>query len=269
MKYSGCVYDNSYLVTLGGFVHTNTAYFLYFHIFSIPVMSKETTHGNEATSPPQSWPLELPSALNNVRMSFSDDGKSITCTACSTYDHRKGSKSGVVPCARGRIFKFDSMLDHVKHDYHKSSMARLAIDTDGAKLTADQFRNKYGRDFSKRKKATKMCDFFVFAPKKAKQTTNVVKAPLPTTNATIETSPMSLDETPRVRNVSNGLTVKRDVCGGAFSTSDRTDKAMQRGLKLSQRFYQSAHASGQIKVIEGATTVCSMFHFNCDGVNVQ
>ena len=202
-------------------------------------------------------------------MSFSDDGKSITCTACSIYDHRKGSKSGVVTCARGRIFKFDSMVDHIKHDYHKSSMARLAIDADGAKITADQFRNKYGRDFAKRKKATKMRDFFAFAPKKAKQT-KVVNVPLPITNATIETSPISLDDTPSVRNVSNALTaVKRDVCGGAFSISDRTDKAIQKGLKLSQRFYQSAHASGQIKVIEGTTAVYSMFHFNCDGINVQ
>ena len=129
-------------------------------------MSKEGTSQKEAAT--TSWPVEYPTALKNVRMTCSEDGKYITCTACSVYDSRKASKSGVVSCARGRIFRFDSMLDHIKHEYHTTSMSRLAIDEDGAKLSTDQFRKKYGRDFAKRKKATTMSDFFHFLPKKAK-----------------------------------------------------------------------------------------------------
>ena len=54
-------------------------------------MSKEGTSQKEAAT--TSWPVEYPTALKNVRMTCSEDGKYITCTACSVYDSRKASKS--------------------------------------------------------------------------------------------------------------------------------------------------------------------------------
>ena len=54
-------------------------------------------------------------------------------------------------------------------------------------------------------------------------------------------------------------TVRMNVCGGAFSTSDRTDKAIQNSLELSQRFYNCATTSGVIKIIEGTTGVIQSF----------
>ena len=208
-------------------------------------------------------------------MTCSEDGKYITCTACSVYDSRKASKSGVVSCARGRIFRFDSMLDHIKHEYHTTSMSRLAIDEDGAKLSTDQFRKKYGRDFAKRKKATTMSDFFHFLPKKAKNahTENVTiddaiiesdEAPNETLAITVD-----LDETPNAPNVSKMPAVRRNVCGGAFSTLDRVDEGIQSGLEVTQKYYDCTNPSGVIKIIEGTKGVYSMFHLECDGINVQ
>ena len=158
-------------------------------------------------------------------------------------------------------------------------MVRLAIDKDGAKLSVDQFRNKYGRDFVKRKKATMMSDFFVSVPKKPKTTR--------TANAIIKASPITLDEThaiieldeihaivevnetPNAPNVSNMPAVRPNVCGGAFSTSDRVDVTIQNGLEITQHFYHCATASGVIKIIKGTAGVYSMFHLGCDGINVQ
>ena len=140
-------------------------------------------------------------------------------------------------------------------------MVRLAIDKDGAKLSVDQFRNKYGRDFVKREKATKMCDFFAFVPKKAKQSR--------TANTTIEATHIILDEIPNAPNISNTSSVRMNVCGGAISTLDCTYKAIQKGLELLQRFYHCVTVSGVIKVIEGTEGVYSMFHLNCDDINVQ
>ena len=100
------------------------------------------------------WPSEIPDSLKNVRMKMSVDGKFITCLACERYDERKHSKNGVVPCARGRTFKFDSMLGHVMTEYHTRSMSRQQMDDDGAILSADQFKKKYGRDYVKRKTVT-------------------------------------------------------------------------------------------------------------------
>ena len=45
-------------------------------------------------------------------------------------DDRKGSKSGIISCARGSVLKFGSMIDHVRHDYHARTIARLAIGKD-------------------------------------------------------------------------------------------------------------------------------------------
>ncbi len=118
-------------------------------------MSKDSVSVTKAE-----WPSEIPKSLKNVEMEMSVDGKFITCLACQLYNDRKFSKNGVVSCAHGRIFKFDSMLAHVKNDYHTRSMKMQQVDNEGAILSADQFRKKYGKDFVKWKKETTMTNFF-------------------------------------------------------------------------------------------------------------
>ena len=216
-------------------------------------MSKRGTNGDK--EPPASkqedlpvstsWPSKYPQALENIKMQLSDDGKSITCLACTTYDNRKASKNGVVYCAREKIFKFDSMLDHVKHEYHASSISRLAIDEDGANLTAVQFYKKYGRKYTKRKKATTMADFFASIPKKSKTVNNNEPSTRNLDKATMEEMEVDSgaddDEIVAIDNVPNGHppaiphidpTVRSHICGGSFSSSDQTNLLIQKGLQL-------------------------------------
>ena len=208
------------------------------------------------------WPTEIPDNLKDVRMRKSNDGKFIICVACELYDDRKFSKNGTVTCARGRIFKFDSMVAHLKNEYHTRSMLRQQMDEDGAILTADQFRKKYGRDFAKRKKVTTMSNFFPPVPKKSKMCEDVRKV----ANAPITQDEVQIVQT-RVGDVPNVRETGKNICGGAFSTSDRRDIAIQKGLKLSLDIYLCT--SGVIKPIKGSAGVYSMFHSKCDGINIQ
>lgn len=220
-------------------------------------MSEDSACNKEA-----GWPTEIPVKLENVRMKKSDDGKFITCVACELYDHRKFSKNGVVVCARGRIFKYDSMVAHVKNEYHTRSMLRQQMEKDGAILTAEHFRKKYGKDFAKRKKVTTMGVFFAPVPKKSKNSEDVRMV----ANAPITQDEVQIVET-MVGDEPNVLELGGKNCSGAFSTLDRRDTNIQKGLKLSLDIYLGT--SGVIKTIKGSTGVYSMFHPNCDGINVQ
>ncbi len=60
-----------------------------------------------------------------------------------------------------------------------------------------------------------------------------------------------------------------NICGGAFSKSDQRDTALQKGLKVSLDIYVGTSALGVIKKIEGTAGAYSIFHLECDGINVR
>ena len=237
-------------------------------------MSKEGTNDAEPTAS-KSWPTEVPKVLQNVKIKLSADDKFITCFACATYDDRNASKNGVVFCARERIFKFDSMLDHVKHAYHSSSMSRLAIDDDGANLTAYQFYKKYGRMYTKRKTATKMADFFAPLPKKSKSDKATVDETVGIADM-VDATVVAIDDLHETTSVHPLVdtpvvmpNITRKVCGGSFASCDQTNMSIQKGLQLTHDYYRKKDSSGVIKLIEGTTEVYSIFQNDCNGINIQ
>ena len=85
-------------------------------------------------------------------------------------------------------------------------------------------------------------------------------------NAPITQDEVQIVET-MVGDEPNVLELGGKNCSGAFSTLDRRDTNVQKGLKLSLDIYLGT--SGVIKTIKGSTGVHSMFHPNCDGINVE
>ena len=86
-----------------------------------------------------------------------EDGSSITCIACSKFDHNK--YRGTVKCSRGRLYTYQSFVnDHVKNMYHSHSVKRMRDD----KIQADQYFHIHGkpRPEPKRKNQSSMvsCD---------------------------------------------------------------------------------------------------------------
>ena len=126
-------------------------------------MSCDTTADEEGKT---FWPdtASLDPELAALIGERAEDGSSITCIACSKFDHNK--YRGTVKCSRGRLYTYQSFVnDHVKNMYHSHSVKRMRDD----KIQADQYFHIHGkpRPEPKRKNQSSMSAFFT---KKAKGT---------------------------------------------------------------------------------------------------
>ena len=58
--------------------------------------------------------VSVPAYLVGVEIIMDPEGKSISCAVCKTCDNRASTKHGKVTCARGRLFKFDSIKNYLE-----------------------------------------------------------------------------------------------------------------------------------------------------------
>jgi hypothetical protein len=93
------------------------------------------------------WPT-IPIDLHDVPLILDkENGTFITCLACQQYPQRKGVVDGKIPCARKRYFKYQSMLEHVKTEYHALANEKLLYNKDGENLNEAEFVKKHNHKY--------------------------------------------------------------------------------------------------------------------------
>ena len=199
------------------------------------------------------WPT-LPEALHDVPLTLDEEnGTYITCVACQQYPQNKGPGEGKIRCARRRFFKYHSLLEHIKTEYHTVAYKQLLYHKDGKNLEESEFLEKHNHKYTGNKRFTDVRTFFQPQPKKKKIAPS--RTTIPSSHRR-ESEGMAR-EVIVFRNslapppLPNDNTFLGTIwnCNGALGDKDVTDKGIQTGLKATSKFYLYDDGTRTIKSV--------------------
>ena len=233
-------------------------------------MSCDTTADEEGKT---SWPdtaSSLDPELAALIGEQAEDGSSITCIACSKFDHNK--YRGTVKCSRGRLYTYQSFVnDHVKNMYHSHSVKRMRDD----KIQADQYFHIHGkpRPEPKRKNQSSMSAFFTKKAKRTEPDQNL-EEDSSTPNTLVEKGsnpgyylpPAPATTTAYIRG-NDPRRLNKSFCHGAFAMADHGNRVTQKGLQVKKELYSHVDPRFEIKLIPGSS-ILSVYSMDCTNENV-